>query len=139
MRQRTEEHMLIGQRCGAFAVEPQHIAGAFERVGDQAARDLRPYGMQLIFEARRHAEIAASAAYAPEQIGFLVLASPDRLPLGGDKLDGYEIVESETMLAYLPIKTAADGEPCNSGTRYHTAVDRQTVSLRLTLEFSPRD
>src|SRR5262245_35724792 len=139
MSQRTEEHMLVGQRCGAFAVEPQHIAGALERVGDQAAHDLRPNGVQLIFKARRHAEIAASAAYGPEQIGFLVLASPDRLALGGDELDGYEIIESETMLAHQPTQTAAEGEPRNSGARHYTAGDRQAVPLGLAIEFAPCD
>src|SRR5882762_2310686 len=139
MSQRSEEHMLVRQRCGAFAVEPQHIAGAIERVGDQAARDLRPYGMQLIFEARRHAEIAASAAYGPEQIGSLVLAGPYRVALGGDELDGHEIVEGETMLAHQPTQTAAEGEPRNSSARHHTPGDCQAVSLRLAIEFAPCD
>src|SRR5262245_53380682 len=106
MSQRTEEHMLVGQRCGAFAVEPQHIAGALERVRDQAARDLRPNGVQLIFEARRHAEIATSSAYSPEQIGFLVLASTDRLALGGAALDGCEIITSRNQMCCTCRQTA---------------------------------
>src|SRR5580700_2166922 len=122
--QRSEEHMLVGQRCSAFAVEPQHVAGALERVGDQAARDLRPYRMQLIFEARRNTEIAASAAYGPEQIGLLVLAGPYRLAVGGDELDGHKIVEGETILANEPTQTAAQGEPRNPCARHHTAGDR---------------
>jgi signal transduction histidine kinase len=51
-----------------LAIEPQHIAGALERVSDQAAGDLRPNGMQLIFKGRRHAEIATSATEGPEQV-----------------------------------------------------------------------
>ena len=89
-----------GSDRGAFAEEPQHIAGAFERVGDQAAGDGRPYRMQLIFEGGRHAEVSASAANGPEQIGLLVLAGPQHLAFGGDELDGPRLSRARP---YLPI------------------------------------
>src|SRR5262245_20035575 len=95
--------------------------------------------MQLIVEARRHTEISSDLAYSPEQIGFLVLASPDRLALGGDELDGYEIVESQTLLSYHAPQTASDVEPLNSGARYYTASDCQAVPLGLAIEFAPCD
>src|SRR5829696_2094816 len=139
MSQCSEKHLLVGKRFGPFAVEPQHIAGALERVSDKTARDLRAYGMQLIFELRRHAEIAAAAAYGPEQIRFVVLAGPYRVALGGDELERHQIVERKTVLPHQPTQTAAEGEPCNSGARHDTPGNCQAVSLRLAIEFAPCD
>ena len=70
MRQRSEEHMLISQRRGAFAEEPHRISGAIKRVRDEAAGDCRTNRMQPIFQARRHAEVASATANGPKQVGF---------------------------------------------------------------------
>ena len=49
-----------------------------KRMGDQAARDCGPYGVQLIFQGGHHAEVRPRAANGPEQIGMLQAANDPR-------------------------------------------------------------
>ena len=78
---------------------------------DQTGRHDGTYRVQLIFERSRHTEVSAAAANGPEQIGFLILACPHHLSLGGDELDGLKVVQGEAMLAHQPAQPATQRQP----------------------------
>src|SRR5262249_13842341 len=139
MNKSAKDHLLIGERSRAIAVEPQHIAGAIERVGDQAAGNHRSYGMELKLEGCRNAEVSTATAHGPEKIGLLLLARAHALAFGGDKFDGAKIVEGKTVFANQPAQPTAESEPSNSCTGHNTARDRQGVQLRLAVELTPGD
>ena len=61
--------------------------------------------------SRHDPEVAATAAYRPEQVGVLVLARPYELALGGDDVDGEQLVDREPVLARDPADPAAEGQP----------------------------
>jgi hypothetical protein len=108
-------------------------------VCDQSARDHRAYGMQLVFETRRHTEVATSAANGPKQVGIFVPAGPHRLALSVDQLDRHEAVKGEAMLAHQPAKPAAEGETRDPSAGHDPSGDCQAVSLRRAVELGPGD
>ena len=61
-----------GKLRARVAEKPQHVERARQRMRDDAAGDDRPDRMEVVFERRRDAEVAAAAANRPEQIGVLV-------------------------------------------------------------------
>ena len=55
--------------------------------------------VQAELEIRHHAEVAAAAAHAPEQLRILFGAGVPQLPVRGDHVDGLEVVDGHAELA----------------------------------------
>ena len=106
---------------------------------DGAADDGRPHWVKFVFEAGGDPEVSAAAAKGPEEIGLLLLAGPQDLAVGGDELDGPQIIERQAVLAHQPAQPAAEGEPGDARGGDHAAGDRETVQLRLAVELAPGD
>ena len=134
-----EHGEFVWQRRSEIAVELQYVAGAVERVRDQAAGDRGPDRMKLIFEGRRHAEVSATTSNGPEQIGQFILARLQHLAFGGNKFNRPKIVECQAVLAHQPAQSTAECESRDASGRHHTARDRQAVQLRLAVELGPGD
>ena len=83
--------------------------------------------MQAIFERSRHAEIAAAAAQAPEQVGVLVLAGRQRPSVREHQVDGKQVVERQRMLAHQPTKATAERQARQACRGDHTACRRQPI------------
>src|SRR3954454_10339803 len=137
MGEGCENRMFVRQRCRAVAKESQYVAGSVERVRNQTGRHYRTYRVQLIFERCCHTEVSAATANGPEQIGFLILACPHHLALGGDELDGSKVVEGEAMLAHQPAQPATQRQPRDASALNIPALDRQAVQLCLAIELGP--
>src|SRR5262249_61191734 len=137
MNEAAGNRMLVRQRLRAVAEEPQQVAGAVIRTAYQAARDPGPHPMQLKFEGGSHTEVAAAAADGPEQIGLFFFARAHCLARSGDKFDGPDVVEGEAIFAHQPAQSATQREPGDTRTRNDPARDRETVQLRLAIEFGP--
>jgi hypothetical protein len=75
-------------------------------MGDHAAAD-RGHRVGLVLEGRRDAEVAAAAAQGPEQVLVVLGAGHHDLAVGGDDLDGQQVVDGEAVLAHQPAFTAA--------------------------------
>ena len=73
--------------------------------------------MQFELERRRHTEIAAAAAYGPEQVGVLRRACVEQFAIGSDHIGGVQIVGSQAEFATEPAEAAAKGEPGYTGGR----------------------
>ena len=65
--------------------------------------------MQLELERGGNAEVAASAAQAPEEVGVLFGARRHRLPVGGHEIDGAQVVDGQAMFAHHPANPAPQG------------------------------
>ena len=82
---------------GELAVEPQHLAGAVERMHQHAAEHLADR-VQPVLERRDDAEVAAAAAQRPRSSsGFSVSLAVHDLAVGGDDLGGEQVVAGEAV------------------------------------------
>ena len=68
--------------------------------------------MQPVLEGGDNAEVAASAAQSPEEIGILVLAGAYHPPVRGNNGSGHQIIDRQPMLTCQIAEPAAE---CQSG------------------------
>src|SRR5262245_5454745 len=94
--------------------------------------------MQFELERRRHTEIAAAAAYGPEQVGILRRACVEQFAIGGDDIGGVQIVGSKAEFATEPAEAAAKGEPGYTGGRVDSKRRGEAKGLRLPIELAER-
>jgi hypothetical protein len=104
---------------------------------DKATSYGRPDRMQPKLERCCHSEIAAAAANGPEEVGLFFQARLRYFAVGGDELDGQQVVECQTVFAHQPPQPAAEGQPGDTGGRHDTARHGQAVQLGLSVQFSP--
>ena len=97
---------LVGRGSRELAIEPQYLRRVFERVEDRPGEHDRPDRMQAVLERRDDAEVTATAAHSPEQIGVLVLAGGDQLAIRRDEVDGEQVVDRRPVLAHQPADPA---------------------------------
>src|SRR5215470_18528740 len=90
--------------------------------------------MGAVEERGDDAEIAATAAQAPEEIGIALGACGDDRALGGDDLGGEEIVAGEAVFAYQPADAAAEREAGDAGTGYDAGRHGQAVQVGLAID-----
>jgi len=93
--------------------------------------------VQCIFEAGGYPKVSTAAAQGPEQIWRLLLAGPQDLAIGGDELDGQQVIERQSVLAHQPAQPAAECESGDACRGNDTAGGRETVQLRLAVELTP--
>ena len=90
------------------------MLGAAKRPCDSAAR----HGSNLVqpvLEGGDHAEVGASAAHRPEQVGILRGGGDPQAAVAGHDVDGFEIVAREAVLASEPPDAAAEGQTGDPG------------------------
>src|SRR3954449_427739 len=85
-------------------------APASPRPQHQPGHDGRAERVELELEGGGDAEVAPAAVQRPEEVGVLVAAGPDGDAVGGDELDGAEVVAGQAVLALQPARAAAEGE-----------------------------
>ena len=98
------------------------------------AREDRAERMELIFERRDDAEVAAAAAQAPEQIGVFVLARMDEAAVRGDDIGRDQVVAGEAVHAHQPADPATQRQAGDAGRRDSAAGRREAKRLRLVIE-----
>ena len=94
--------------------------------------------MQFELERCRHTEIAAAAAYGPEQVGVLRRACVEQFAIGGDHIGGVQIVGSQAEFATEPAEAAAKGESGYTGGRVDPKRRGEAEGLRLPIELAER-
>ena len=82
-------------------------------------------------------EVAAAAAQAPEEVGVLRLARLDELALGGDEVDGEQLVDRQPVLALQPADAAAERQAGDAGVGDDPARRREPERLGLAVELAP--
>src|SRR5207302_6114548 len=77
---------LFGSVQDEVAPELEQVSRLFHRPEDRPAID-RADGMQLVEERSDDAEVAATTAYCPEQVGMLLGAGCDKAAIGQDHIN----------------------------------------------------
>ena len=128
----------VGRRVGhVVAHEGEDLRRAVGRAAEQPAVDHRADLVQLQLELGDHAEVAAAAADAPEEVRVLVLAGADHAAIGGDHLGRQEVVTREAALALEPAAAAAEHQAGDPGGGEAAAGDGEAVHLRRAVELAP--
>jgi len=82
------------------------------------------------------AEVPSAAADAPEQIGVLVPAGLHKFSVGGDQIDGEELIDGQPVLSHQPSDSAAERQSGDAGVGDDPPRDREPECLRLAIELS---
>ena len=106
----------------------QHLRGLLGRPHAKARHHGRDR-MQAEAEARDDAEVAATAAQRPEQIGVLGLVGGDDRAIGQHHLGFDQVVASQAVAARQPADAAAQGEPGHAGVGDFAARRGQAMGL----------
>ncbi len=118
---------VVGSSGQEFADKTGDLATAFDWESDPAMRNCLLLRIQPQLERRDHAEVGAGAAHAPEQIGVLILARMQPAAVGGDQVDGPQVVDREAELALEAAHAAPEREPGDSGVSDHAHRARKTL------------
>jgi hypothetical protein len=94
--------------------------------------------MEAILERRHHAEVAAAAAKSPEEVGVLVGAGTQELPVSGDHVGREQVVDGEPVPAHEPAQAPAEGETSDPGVRHDAARSGEAEGLGLTVDLAPK-
>ena len=92
---------------------PQHLGRLVQRPVDRSAEDDRPDRVQVVLERRGDAEVAAAATQPPEQLRISLGVDAPARTVGGDEVDGPEVVDGEPVLAHEVPETAAERQPAD--------------------------
>ncbi len=95
--------------------------------------------MHLEGEGGHHAEIAATAAQGPEEIGMVVRVDGEELAIGGDDFGGDDVVAAQTEGAHEVAESAAHGEPADAGGGDDPAGGGETGVMTGGIELGPGD
>ena len=69
---------------------------------------------------------------------MLVLAHTNDAAIGKDEIRGAQVVERQAVLRHQPAQASTEREAGNTGTADDAASGRQSVQLRLAIEFLPQ-
>ena len=94
--------------------------------------------VRQVLERGHHAEVAASSAQGPEEVGVLVRARAQVAPVGGDELARDEVVDRHAVCAALVGVPAGEREAGDTRLRDHPAGNREAEGLRLAVDVGPR-
>ena len=72
-----------------FTPEIEHLARLFNWPDDVARQYFEFEWMKLVLKLGDNTEVAAAAAYCPEQVGILILTEGSNGTVGGDDLRGF--------------------------------------------------
>ena len=95
--------------------------------------------MELVLKGGDHAEVAAAAPDAPEEVRVLTGADVAELAVGGDDIGGDEVVAGQAVLARQPADAAPQGEAGDARVGVGAAGGGQAEGLGLVVEFPPLD
>ncbi len=124
----------VRQSSCNFTIFPKDVTSVFKQVDDRPRRYHWPNRVASELERRHHAEVAATAANGPEQIGLLGVGNPAIAPIRSDNIGGQQIVDSMGEGAAHPAKSTTQCQPGDSGCRVDPERNRQTESLGFVID-----
>ena len=93
--------------------------------------------MQLERKRSHHAEISATAANGPEQVGIVIRIRLYKFPIGQHDIRREEIVDGESALAGEVPDASAEGQSTNSGGRNNSAGSGKPKHVRGMIDVAP--
>ena len=106
-------------RRGRVEVPPsgQDAGRAVDREVELDTEGPRADGVQPELELGHDPEVPAAAPQPPVELGVLVLGRADHLAVGGDHLEGHDVVAGQAVLPRQPAHAASEREPTDAGVR----------------------
>ena len=98
--------------------------------------EVGPERVEPELEGGRDPEVPAGAAQAPEELGFVGLGRADEPAVGGDELDGGEVVDRQPEVALEAADSAAERQPGDAGVADDAGRADETVRLGGDVEFA---
>ena len=86
-------------------------------------------GLEPELERGRDAEVPTGPAQTPEQLGLVGLGRPDEATLGGDELDGSQVVDREPEVALQAAHSPTERQPGDAGVADDTGWADESVRL----------
>jgi hypothetical protein len=136
--QHDNGHQLIGRRRHELPVGFENLARPGGRVEHHAGQDGRADQMQAILERRHHAEVAAAAAETPEEVGMLIGAGTQELPVSSDHVGREQVVYGEPVPTHQPAQAPAESETSDPRVRHDAARSGEAEGLGLTVDLTPK-
>ena len=134
-----DRHQLVGRAGEPVAVEAKHLRRFLHRPRDRPGDDRRAELVELELELGDDAEVRAGATDTPEEIRVLVLARGDELAVGGDDVDGEQLVDGQPEFPHQPADPTAERESGEAGMRNDSGRHREPELLRLAVELAQKD
>jgi hypothetical protein len=135
----------VHQRAHPFGQGGEVVTGEPEDVGapvgvpeEQPEVDDRADLVEREFELGDDAEVAATAAERPVEVGLFLRGCGDDVAVRGDDLSGHEVVAAEAREPREPPDAATERQPGHAGVADDAAGHRQAVLLRRGIEVGPR-
>ncbi len=134
----ADQHELVRRGGARLPEKPQHLAPFLDRMRGKTTGDDRSHRMQVEFQRRGDAEVAAAAANRPEEIGVLAGAGAAHAAVGHHHLGRSQVVEREPVLRHQPADAAAKRQAGDARARHDAAGGRESVQLRLAVQLFPQ-
>ena len=128
---------LVGRVRREVTQRAQHLRRLRERPIHRPAENERPDRMQVVLEGGGDAEVAAAAAQPPEKLGLAARVDADPVRVGGDEVDGAQVVDGEPVPAHEVSDPAAERQPADPDAADGAARGGQPVPLRGEVQFRP--
>ena len=99
-------------------------------IDENAAVQVRAEWLESEVERRRDPEVPTGAAQAPEELRLVGLGGAHEAAVGGDDLDGGQVVDRQPERALEPTNATAEGQSSDPRVAHHPDRADQTVGLR---------
>ena len=114
----------------------QSVLDLGRREGQDAAMEVGAERLEPELERRRDPEVPAGAAQAPEELGLLGLGRADEPAVGGDELDGGQVVDREPEVALEAADSPTERQPGDAGVADDAGRADEAVRLRGDVELA---
>jgi hypothetical protein len=122
-----------------LAVEAKDLGRFHHRPRDGSRIHLRPDGIEAKLEFGDDSEVSAGPSHTPEEVGVLVCARLDELPIRRNEVYRQELVDREPVLTHEPADPAAECEPGKPRVSDDPGRDGESKGLCLAVELSKKD
>ena len=122
-----------------LAIALQELPRAFERMHNQPRQDCGPDFVQAEFERRHHAEIAAAAAYGPEQFCIFIRTGVFQFTGGRHDVGRDQVVHGHAVFPAQPPEAAAQCQAGHAGRRVDAEWGSESEGLCLLVELAKQD
>ena len=106
------------------------------REGQHAPMQIRSERLEPELEGRRDPEVPAGAAEAPEELGLVGLGRAHQPAVGGDEVDGGQVVDREPEAALEAADSPAEGQPGDAGVADDPDRAHEAMRLRGDVELA---
>src|SRR4051794_24040450 len=131
-----DERECVGRARGEVPKDVPDLVHPFRRVGQDAPVQVGSERLEPELERCRDPEVPAGAAEAPEELRLIRLRRPNESAVGGDELDGCEVVDREAEMPLQSTDAATEREARDAGVADDADRADQAMFLRSDVELA---